>query len=96
MDISYDPTKNARNIAKRNLSFDRVADFDFSTARIHIDIRKSYGEIRYIATGYLHDRLHILVFTETGSGIRVISFRKANIREVRNYEHTQETTDRAR
>ena len=33
------------------------------------------------AIGLLENRLHVLVFTETVDGIRVISFRKANSRE---------------
>jgi uncharacterized protein len=36
--------------------------------------------------------LHVLCFTPATDGIRVISFRKANTREVRNYEQTR-TTD---
>jgi uncharacterized DUF497 family protein len=39
--------------------------------------------------GRLNGRVHALVFVETPKGIRVISFRKANPREVRIYE--QET-----
>jgi uncharacterized protein len=35
-----------------------------------------------VALGYLDERLHVLCFTETHDGIRVISFRKANSREV--------------
>ena len=31
-------------------------------------------------------RVHAVVFTETATGIRVISFRKANNREVKRYE----------
>ncbi|HEY9572347.1 MAG TPA: BrnT family toxin [Pusillimonas sp.] len=85
MDITYDPAKNARNIAERGLSFDSVAEFDFTTAKVKIDDRKKYSQTRYIMTGYLHERLHVLVFTETGTGLRVISFRKANSREVKRY-----------
>lgn len=81
MNISYDPAKNARNIKERGLSFNRVADFDFETAKIWQDQRKPYPESRFVALGYLDDRLHVLVFCEAGSGIRVISFRKANPRE---------------
>jgi len=63
-----------------------VDEFDFETANYTIDKRKDYGEIRRCAIGYLGNRLHALVFTETRNGIRVISFRKANKREVINYE----------
>jgi len=86
MDITYDPSKNAKNIADRGLSFERAEDFDFESALIAIDERREYGETRYVAAGYLDGRLHVLCFVETDTGIRVISFRKANSREVKNYE----------
>ena len=86
MEITFDRPKNLYNINNRNLSFDEVVNFDFETASYTIDKRKDYGEIRRRAIGYLGNRLHALVFTETENGIRVISFRKANKREVENYE----------
>jgi len=81
MQITYDQAKNARNIKDRGLSFDRAADFDFWTAKFWPDTRMDYPETRIVAIGYLDARLHVLVFSETRSGIRVISFRKANQRE---------------
>ena len=86
MEIAYDPAKNARNIELRGLSFEQVANFDFQTALIWIDSRKTYPEVRISALGLLAGRLHALVFAETTNGIRVISFRKANKREVKHYE----------
>jgi len=88
-DIRFDPAKNASNIASRGLSFERAAEFDFRTAIFTVDSRRDYGELRRRALGFLDGRLHALVFVETAEGIRVISFRKANKREVRWYE--QET-----
>lgn len=38
-----------------------------------------------VAVGLLGDRVHVLCFTEAVDGIRVISFRKANAREVNRY-----------
>jgi uncharacterized DUF497 family protein len=81
MDILYNPAKCARNIESRGLSFDRAAEFDFVTAKLWQDIRHDYPEARYVALGYLDDHLHVLVFSDSATGIRVISFRKANIRE---------------
>ena len=86
MEITYDQSKNLRNIRQRNLSFESARDFDFETANFTIDKRKSYGEIRRCALGFLGNRLHAMVFTETAKGIRVISFRKANKREIMSYE----------
>ncbi|WP_267912117.1 BrnT family toxin [Melaminivora jejuensis] len=39
---------------------------------------------------WLDERLHVLCFTPTPGGIRIISFRKANAREERRYERTQQ------
>jgi hypothetical protein len=89
MEITFDPVKNARNLELRGLSFEQAADFDFQTAVIWIDTRKTYPEVRISALGLLAGRVHALVFAETANGIRVISFRKANPREVKRYE--QET-----
>jgi hypothetical protein len=89
--ISFDPAKSERNGMVRGLPFDRVADFDFATAIYGVDTRRDYGETRYVAMGFLDGRLHVLCFTEIEGGIRVVSLRRANLREVRRYE--QETTD---
>lgn len=86
MEVSYDPAKNEWNIVERDLSFEQVAQFDFDTALFIEDTRRDYGETRWQALGFLDGRLHMLVFAETGAGIRVISFRKANKREVGRYE----------
>lgn len=88
MQITYDPAKNARNIALRGLSFERAAEFDWPGATLKEDARKVYPERRIVAVGYLEARLHVLCFTETATGIRVVSFRKANQREARDYEKT--------
>lgn len=88
MKITYDPDKNQKNIDERQLSFDEAINFDFLTAKVKIDNRFDYGETRYIAVGFLGERLHVLVFTTTPDGLRVISFRKANKREIKNYEQT--------
>jgi uncharacterized protein len=86
MDISYDPVKDGRNIEDRGISFESARQFDFETALYRIEDRRDYGERRVQALGLLRGRLHMLVFCETASGIRIISLRKANAREVRKYE----------
>ncbi|MDO9226593.1 MAG: BrnT family toxin [Pseudomonadota bacterium] len=88
MKIIYDPAKNDRNIRERGLSFERVADFEFDNATFLTDDRREYNELRRVAIGYLDGRLHHLCFVETTTGIRVISFRKANQREARKHDKT--------
>ena len=89
MKIDFDPIKNEKNIRERGLSFGRAAEVDFNTALVFADNRKDYGEIRYIALCYLDQRLHVLCFTETETGIRVISLRKANAREANRHGKAQ-------
>ena len=89
MKIDFDPLKNERNIRERQLSFERVNEIDFNIALVFPDARKAYGETRYIALCYLDQRLHVLCFTETETGIRVISFRKANAREANRHGKPQ-------
>lgn len=89
MKIEYDENKSNKNIEERNLSFEEVVNFEWETAIFIEDIRKDYSEQRFIASGYLNKRLHIICFSKANEGIRVISFRKANKREVKRYEKTK-------
>jgi uncharacterized DUF497 family protein len=86
MEITYDLEKNAKNVLERDLPFSKVAHFNWHTATFKEDQRKNYPEQRFVAVGYLEDRLHVLCFSETNLGIRVISLRKANQREEKRYE----------
>ena len=86
MNISYDPGKNEKNIAERGISFERVAEFEWSGALIVEDRRKDYGEPRFQALGFIGKRLHALVFTPRAGQVHVISLRKANRREVKRHE----------
>jgi hypothetical protein len=89
MHLEFDAAKNEANIRHRGLSFELVEGFDFEAAIIWQDVRKAYPEARFSAFGLLDSWVHSLVFTDAKKGIRVISFRKANKREVKRYE--QET-----
>jgi len=83
--ITFDTAKNERNVRLRRPSFEMVESFQFDSALFAVDERKEYPETRYVALGLLGDRVHVLCFVETSDGIRVISFRKANSREVKRY-----------
>jgi uncharacterized DUF497 family protein len=60
--ISFDASKNERNIASRGISFEAAAEFEWDTALIAKDTRRDYGERRYQALGVIDGRLHMLVF----------------------------------
>ncbi|HEX7758744.1 MAG TPA: BrnT family toxin [Caulobacteraceae bacterium] len=86
MEVEFDPSKSAKNTEERGLPFDPVADFDFETALVALDTRETYGEDRFIAVGHIGERLHVVAYTMRGAKLRVISFRKANAKEVERYE----------
>lgn len=86
MRLTFDPAKNARNIAERGLPFALVADLDWQTAVAREDMRKDYGETRVRVLALLERRLHVAIITVRGDAIHVISFRKANRKEVTWYE----------
>ena len=85
MAITFDREKNARNIAERGLSFERVAELDWDTVLIVEDDRRDYGEVRLRVIGRLGGRLYVAVVTPRGEDLRVVSFRRASRREARLY-----------
>jgi hypothetical protein len=90
--FTFDPDKNAKNIAERGLSFERVVELEWDTALIVEDTRSDYGEPRLLVMAFLDGRLHAAAVTPRGEDLRVISFRKANKREV---SMAKKTSDRA-
>jgi uncharacterized protein len=84
--FEWDDDKAAANLAKHGVSFERVRDFDWDTAKVELDDCEDYGELRYKALGLVGVVLHLLIFTERGDAIRVISLRKASQREENAYD----------
>lgn len=85
MRITFDPAKNATNLAKHGMPLHAAVDMDMGAALVRVDDRADYGETRYEAIGPLKGRLCVLVFTIREQTIRVISLRKANSREVKRH-----------
>lgn len=86
MKIEFDSAKSEKNARERELPFGLVEQFDWGTSVSVEDRRFPYPEERWITTGFIGDRLHVVCHTPIEGGTRVISFRKANHREVRKYE----------
>lgn len=62
-----------------------MASLAWEPARVLVDDRHDYGEVRYRAMGLVNGRLHFVAFTVRGGKIRLIGFRKANEKEVKRY-----------
>jgi len=85
MEVSFDPAKDAENIAKHGISLVRANEFDFNSARFERDDSQDYGEERWNLIGWLDAKLYHLtvVFHETST--RAISLRKAERKERKRY-----------
>ncbi len=85
MQITFDPAKDKLNRRKHGISLAEAARFDWSSAVIWPDMRRDYREPRMIGLGMIAHRLHAMVFVERNGVLRIISLRKANIREDKRY-----------
>jgi hypothetical protein len=88
MDYEFDPAKDERNLDKHGLSLVEADGFDWETAVVDEDKRKLYAEPRFEAKGFIGERLHVMVYCLRADVVRVISLRKANAREVKDYAKT--------
>jgi len=82
----WDEAKRISNLDLHKLDFADAQELDWESALVARDNRQDYGERRYIALGKFLERLTVLVFTNRGNSVRLISWRKANQRENKAYE----------
>lgn len=88
MNYEWDENKRAANRVKHGLDFLRAVQVLEDADRVVVrDDRRAYGEARFIAYGRLDGRVCVLVYVQRRPDVvRLISFRKANRREVMLYE----------
>ncbi len=86
--FEWDPEKARKNIEIHGVSFDEASTTFRDTLSLTIyDPLHSDNEDRYILIGNSYkNRLLVIVHTEREDNIRIISARKANIKESRQYE----------
>jgi uncharacterized DUF497 family protein len=85
MEIGFDPGKSEKNRRERGLPFELAADLEWDRAVTFEDTRFAYGETRIVALAPLKGRLHVVCYTQRDAVRWIISFRKANAREVKAY-----------
>jgi len=92
MNVTFDPAKDASNLAKHGFSLLDAVGFEWETAVVWPDTRRDYDEARMVALGYIGLRIVALVYVdrppEQPTERRIISLRKANSREVKRYAET--------
>ena len=85
MEIEYDQSKNSSNIKKHKISLQEAINLEWDMLLAKQDTRHEYDEIRMIGYAPIGQRVFCVVYTNRGDSRRIISLRKANKREVKNY-----------
>jgi uncharacterized DUF497 family protein len=87
MESTFDPKKNAENLRKHGVS---LADGDGVLAdslALTVEDSRSEGEQRFVSIGMnTLGQLRVVVYTYRDEGVRIISVRKPEPSEVRDYE----------
>ena len=84
--IEWHEGKRQQTLLHRGLDFADIEFVDWNAADTIEDLRKDYGEARYFTFAPIKGRLCVFAWTWRDGNIRVISLRKANQREVKEYE----------
>ena len=88
MEFEWDEAKNSACFERRGFDFAYAVRAFLDPHRIVAqDRRRDYGEDRYRLLGTVDGRAYVVVYTARGSAIRIISARKADPKEVADYEH---------
>jgi uncharacterized DUF497 family protein len=88
MEFEWDEQKNQENQRKHHISFNRAIKIFSGDVLEWEDTRCDYGETRIIAIGRAERRLLRVVYTKRGPKIRIISARRANKNDRRDYYNT--------
>ena len=85
MEFDWDDDKDAANRAKHGVGLEQAAQLDWDNGVRFEDKRRDYGEKRQIVYARIDGRLYACVYVLREGRRRIISLRKANGREERDY-----------
>lgn len=86
MEFEWDPEKNKMNLAKHGISFEEAINIFSGPTFTVEDVRRDYGEKRFISIGSISGLIMIVVLhTNRRKLVRIISARKANQNERAQY-----------
>lgn len=89
INFDWDEEKRHSNLAKHGVDFLSILEFDWTVAQVEEDARFDYGELRLRVVGPIGNRLHVAILAPREDVLRVISLRKANRRETREWLENQ-------
>lgn len=87
MEVEWDANKAASNLQKHGVRFSDVEAVLFDPNALSFEDTTAQGEQRFVAIGMDHLwRLLVVVYTERGNRVRLISARSATRSERQKYE----------
>ena len=91
LQFEWDGAKAKSNLAKHEIGFEEAATVFGDTASLTIDDPDhSQSEMRFITIGKSHTaKVLVVVHTERGDNIRIISARRASRKERKVYEESR-------
>jgi uncharacterized protein len=90
--FEWDERKAAQNVTEHGVPFEYAVRVFLDPRRLdRLDARRDYSEERRLTLGRIEGRLFAVAYTPRGPVIRMISARKANEREQRNYDEALST-----
>ena len=85
MEVEFDARKNAENIRKHGISFQRAEDFDMDSALIKTDNSQDYGEVRRRAFAEVEGKWFQCVYTLRGDVRHIITVHRINEKRVKRW-----------
>lgn len=87
MHFEWDENKNNENIRKHGIDFRDVVEMFSHPMLTRLDVRRDYGEDRWVGIGLLNNIVAVTVYIEweDEETIRIISARKAMRHESKEY-----------
>ncbi len=89
MEIEWDTNKAASNLIKHNIDFEDAKNILLDSNRLEREDKRDYGEIRIQVIGMVNEIVLFVVYTKRGNRYRIISARRANKNERRQYYQSQ-------
>jgi len=88
MEFEWDDDKSDACFRGRGFDFDyAIRVFSDRNRVVMPDRRRDYGEDRYRVFGMIDGRVYVVVYTMREAMFRIISARKANVKETEDYGH---------
>jgi uncharacterized DUF497 family protein len=91
--VTCDPHKSRANFFKHGIVLEFAQYLDWANEMVWQDVRQNYNEVRMSGLVPLEGKIYAVVYVMRAESTRMISLRKANNREMQQYDkkHTKPT-----